>query len=801
MPDLIHVLINGEQFGPYSEQELRQYIDEQKIIGQDLVWNESLTQWMTTEEFLKTLKTQHMPDHVPSLPTPIDERNGTELYFQGVNLCLGDNGVIQDYRAAYRCFLRSAELGHAQSQLWVAREYRRNLYSVFQPSQTMAIRWLERACAQGNAEAAKELAELFQEKVNQREAARKFAEIAKMARTDEPDAIFRLGQCFFLGKGVSLDPQKAVSLFIQAAEKGHAAAQYALAERFEYGRGAEPDLTEAAKWYRLAAEQGHTEAQTALGILLAEGNGIPRNEPEAVRWYREAACRRNKTAQFNLAGCYYEGRGVPQDFQEARKLWLSLADGGHTDAQNQLGVMCLRGEGYPQDACEAAQWFKKAADKHNSEAAFNLAGLLVKGRGVRRDVGTAARYYRLSAERGDKQALHWLESLAESGFPFAQLNLGRLYEEDEFALDVIGEHPVKRHHATAMKLIRAAASSGFAEAQFALSEIYLIGDTFGGKIPANPAAGVKWLRRAAEQGHVEAQALLGRRLLPTDQQDGDYVEAYKWLSLALEQGQGEKHEFDSLLSVMSDDEILGAQRLVAEFEPIVEYSADEAPIGESDVETFGGRRYGSGFFLTKDGYFTTNFHVIRNAASVLVSTLHETHQAKVVATDEVHDLAILKLDGNFSCLPIISSDKVHLGDPVFTVGFPNPDLQGVAPKLTRGEISSLSGIRDSPSEFQISAAIQPGNSGGPLVTEAGIVVGVVVARLHDSNTFKQTGSLPQNVNYAVKSDCLLDLFRSVPGLNAKLPSPSLEGFPDRRTCVDAITVACAQVLSEQHPLE
>jgi S1-C subfamily serine protease len=126
----------------------------------------------------------------------------------------------------------------------------------------------------------------------------------------------------------------------------------------------------------------------------------------------------------------------------------------------------------------------------------------------------------------------------------------------------------------------------------------------------------------------------------------------------------------------------------------------------------------------------------------------------------------------------------------------HPSAILLAPKLTRGEISSLSGVRDNPSEFQISVPVQPGNSGGPLVMESGIVVGVVVARLHDSNTFEQTGSLPQNVNYAVKSDRLLGLLHSVPGLEAKLPKPSPEGFPDRRTCIDSITAACAQVLCE-----
>lgn len=796
MTEQIHVLINGEEYGPYSDAEFRQYLAEQKIISHDLVWTESLTQWVMAEEFLKKPKPEHRPTVLPKLPGPSDGRKATDLFYHGINLSLGHNGVVQDHPAAYRCFLQAAELGHAQAQLWVAREYRRNLYSVFQPSQPLAIHWFECAAAQGEAEATKELNEVLKERVQQREAVSAFAEIAKAAYPNELDAVFKLGECYFYGRGVARDSEKAVALFRQVAEKGHTAAQHALAMRFEYGDGVEPDLTEAAKWYRLAAEQGHTEAQSSLGILLADGKGVTRDEAEAVKWYREAASKGDEIAQFNLAGCYHEGRGVLQDFQEAKTLWLALADKGDTDAQNQLGLMCLRGEGCPQDAREAARWLKKAADKHSSEAAFNFACLLVKGRGVHRHMAEAARYYRFAAEGGDKEALGWLENLAEFGLPFAQLNLGLLYVESDFDFDLLDKHPVERNDATAMKLIRAAAKRGFAEAQFQLAKRYLFGEMLGGKVPENPASGIKWLRRAADQGHPEAQAMLGLRLVPTEHSDGDHLEAHKWLSLAIEQGQDVKKDLDDLVSQMEQDEIREAQELAAEFEPVVEYSADEASGSEPDVQGAGRRTCGSGFFLTTNGYFATNFHVVRNAASIHISTAHESPQAKLVASDEANDLAILKLDGEFSCLAIAASDSVHLGEPVFTVGFPNPDLQGLAPKLTRGEISSLSGIRDNPSEFQISVPIQPGNSGGPLVTETGIVVGVVVARLHDSNTLEKTGSLPQNVNYAVKSDRLLELLHSVPGLEANLLKPSLQGILDRRTCVGSVTAACAQVLCE-----
>ena len=583
MSDQIHVLINGEEYGPYSDAEFRQYFAEQKMISHDLVWTESLSRWVTAGEFLKMPKPERTQNVPPKLLTPSAGRKATDLFYHGIDLSLGHNGVVQDYPAAYRCFLQAAELGHAQAQLWVAREYRRDLYSVFQPSQPLAIHWFECAAAQGEAEAARELdevlqerAKVLQERAEQREAVREFAEIAKKACAGELDAVFKLGECYFDGQGVSRDSEKAVALFRQAAEKGHAAAQHALAMRFEYGYGVEPDLTEAAKWYRLAAEQGNPEAQTALGIVLANGNGVPRDEAQAVKWFREAASKGDETAQFNLAGCYYDGRGVLPDFQEAKTLWLALAAKGNAGAQNQLGVMCLRGEGCPQDACEAARWFKKAADNYkvadnySSEAQFNFAVLLVKGRGVRRDLAEAAHYYRLAAQDGDKQAFRWLESLAESGLPFAQLNLGLLYAEDPFAFpDLFDQHPVERNDATAMKLIRAAAKAGFAEAQFRLAEKYLFPELHGGKVPENPASGMKWLRRAAEQGHAEAQAMLGRHLVPTEHRHGHNLEAYKWLSLALEQGQDVKKQFDTLVSEMEEAEIRKAQ----EFSGVTERTA------------------------------------------------------------------------------------------------------------------------------------------------------------------------------------------------------------------------------------
>ena len=114
---------------------------------------------------------------------------------------------------------------------------------------------------------------------------------------------------------------------------------------------------------------------------------------------------------------------------------------------------------------------------------------------------------------------------------------------------------------------------------------------------------------------------------------------------------------------------------------------------------------------------------------------------------------------------------MRLGGTVAAVGLPNIGLQGFAAKLAKGEIASLSGAGDDARYFQISVPVQPGNSGGVLVDERGNVVGVVSAKLSALAALASSGSLPENVNYAVKSSYLLSFLESVPDVANKLKEP------------------------------
>jgi len=180
---------------------------------------------------------------------------------------------------------------------------------------------------------------------------------------------------------------------------------------------------------------------------------------------------------------------------------------------------------------------------------------------------------------------------------------------------------------------------------------------------------------------------------------------------------------------------------------------------------------GTGFFITEDGYLLTNNHVVDGASRITIKINGKELPAKVVKSDKLSDLAVLKVAGKFSALPIVSSRKVGLGDDVFTVGFPQIGIQGIRHKLTKGSISGLTGIKDDPRCFQISVPIQPGNSGGPLVDEYGNVVGVVVARLNALKLLKETGRIPQNVNYAIKGTWAMAFLEALPMMASKIKDP------------------------------
>ncbi len=168
---------------------------------------------------------------------------------------------------------------------------------------------------------------------------------------------------------------------------------------------------------------------------------------------------------------------------------------------------------------------------------------------------------------------------------------------------------------------------------------------------------------------------------------------------------------------------------------------------------------GSGFFVGNAGHFVTNAHVVKDAASVEIYQEGKLLKAKVLATDTKVDLALLKVASPAAGLEIIADDA-ETGQDIYTIGFPRPTLQGTEVKITKGIISSRKGLLDDDSLYQLDASIQPGNSGGPVCDAKGRVLGVVVAMLDQIAVAQASGTIPQNVNYAIKSRMLITFLKA-----------------------------------------
>ena len=526
--------------------------------------------------------------------------------------------------------------------------------------------------------------------------------------------------------GICNAASTSIGELLKKAESGDPSSQFALAKKYFDGKkGVPQDYNEAVKWYTKAAEQGLADAQNNLGEMYGNAQGVPKDYNEAVKWFTRSAEQGYAKAQNNLGLMYYKSEGVPQDYNKAVKWFAKAAEQGHAKAQYNLSLMYAKGQGVPQNYDETVKWLTRAAAQGIAEAQFNLGLIYSNGYGVTEDY---------------REAANWFTKAAAQGVPEAQFNIGLMYYE-------------------------------------------------GDGVPQDYKAAAKWYTKAAAQGIAVAQYNLGLMYYKGDGVAKDYVESYKWFLLAAMNGNRDAQRLKEFLRTkMTSSQMEESQQRVNRVKKIKGFLAEKEKdsrgnrqIAESTI-TAGERdskdnkqpaenvqSTSTGFLITSDGFILTACHSVAKAAKAEVLYDQKQYSAKVVFKDESTDFAVLKIDGNdFSYLPLASSAAVKTGDAVFTIGYPQVTLQGTEPKFTEGSISSLSGFTDNPRYFQISVPVQPGNSGGPLVNEKGQVVGIIVAKLSDVPALLITGSIPQNVNYALKSSHILPFIESIPDLSEKI---------------------------------
>ena len=189
--------------------------------------------------------------------------------------------------------------------------------------------------------------------------------------------------------------------------------------------------------------------------------------------------------------------------------------------------------------------------------------------------------------------------------------------------------------------------------------------------------------------------------------------------------------------------------------------------------------FGSGTgFITSTGNnanVVTNFHVIDNCDEVIITHKGNRIKSKIYAVDRTNDMAILKAKINVSKVFTVALNDVQLLEDIIIAGFPLGKEVSANVKVTKGSVSSLAGFGDNSSNFQTDAALNQGNSGGPIIDETGNVVGVAVA-----NFGKKVGV--ESFNFGIKASTVKTFISSndinfTKGSKSKLNNNQLSSLP------------------------
>ena len=523
------------------------------------------------------------------------------------------------------------------------------------------------------------------------------------------------------------EEQKLAEL-TKKAEAGDAEAQHILGLMYAKGDGVAKDRAKAAEWWQKAATQGSTKSQYNLGLLYARGDGVAKDMAKAAEWWQKAATQGDAKAQGYLGWLYEQGDGVAKDMAKAAELYQKAAEQGDAKAQISLGMMYEEGNGVAKDLAKAVELYQKAAGQGNAIAQFYLGLRYERGEGVPKDMGKAMEWYQKSATQGDADA---------------QVNLGLMYYRGE---------GVPKDAAKAVEWWQKAASQGDTQAQINLASMYYRGEG----VPKDAAKAVDWMKKAASQGHTAAQWSLGEMYANGEGVAQDRVLAYAWCNLAAAEGvRGAKDKRDSIL--LTPTQRSEAERLSSNWKEgqiLARQSGtapDRGPVSGGALSKTG---TGTAFFVNVSGQAITNYHIVSGCTEVRAEGREGV--VKVVTTDAVNDMALIQIPGAVSATAAISSDpaKLRQGEEIVVFGFPLNFLLSSGGNLTPGVVSALTGLGNNTNQIQITAPVQVGSSGSPVLNRKGEVVGMVSMKLSDSQMVKATGTVGQNVNFALSGQTL-----------------------------------------------
>lgn len=444
----------------------------------------------------------------------------------------------------------------------------------------------------------------------------------------------------------------------------------------------------------------------------------------------------------------------------------SLADGGDIESSAIVGGLYLDGLGTDKNELRAAELLSRAAEANNAMACYLFGRMLLAGNGVKKDEAKALEFLKRSAERGYGPAQNWLgtavykglhgyqkdltkardwyQAAADQGDASGQANLGYLYE--------LG-HGVDQNALEAYKLYRMSADQDNALGMFNLGRLY----ANGVGVARDFSEAQKWWLKAAGKKYPPSFAALGSLYEKGAGVTQDAISAHCWYSLA--KAAGDKSQWmldalDKLSGSLSKEQLAESQKRQQALRSLVDARVarerEGPPVGKASAPA---PRSGSGtsFVVSSQGQLVTklvtNFHVVEGCTKLTLEP--GAYTATTANTDRGNDLAIVRTERRLPALKLRGGKPLRQGESVTVIGYPLPGLLAQGQNVSTGSVSALAGIGNNSTRMQISSPVQPGNSGGPVIDSAGLVVGVVQSKLDAVGVTAAIGDIPQNVNFAI----------------------------------------------------
>lgn len=608
------------------------------------------------------------------------------------------------------------------------------------------------------------------------------------AEAGDPVAQIKLARSLDGADGATANPVQAFAWYEKAARAGNAEAMYVLSERYTIGMGVSRNEKERKAWLSRAAEAGYAKAQYREAFdATGDGNGegdvdgertfviddgllVGENQPsfrknaqDIIYWLEKASAQNFELAKVDLGLIYLNGISLwmadnsrsfvlKPDLERAIPLLTEPAEQGNWKAQLALASLYQEGrESIAADRTSSAKWWEALS--------------LQTAPGVQKAIGdkyvrwetpgykNGSNKYRgrsLTFDETNKVAADWYEKAESQGDATAAYALSQMYGKG------IGRNS---NESRSTNYLKKAAEKGHGDAQFELGAAYLVGKG----VPKDFSQAFHWFAKATNPGpayhsskSASAQSALGVLYENGWGVDSDSVAAYAWYNVAAAAGLEKANEHRaSLEGKLTSEQLRNAQSMSRDWKPGLAMVRPDTPLssttaGQPAGETLKAVSMGTGFVISAAGDVLTNQHVVADCKEIRVPS--ESKVAKHIVADQSNDLALIRLQGEYKHVArMADADETRQGDEIVVFGFPLDGYLSSSGNITFGLISAQAGPGNNSSIIQITAPVQPGNSGGPVLDRKGRVVGVVTGKADAIRVAKMTGDIPQNINFAVEA--------------------------------------------------